>query len=72
MCIRLNDRELLPEWASFVRGVVDCPDLQPTAARDTMCADDAYHALRDALGKTIVAALLDLAVHDPAAFSALV
>ena len=68
MCIRLNDHELLPEWASFVRGVVDCPDLQPTAARDNVLRDSAYHALRDALGKTIVAALLNLAVHDQPRF----
>ena len=64
MCIRLNDRELLPEWAQFVRGVVDCPDLQPTAARDNVLRDSTYHALRDRLGQTIVAALLDLAGHD--------
>jgi len=64
MCIRLNDRELLPEWASFVRGVVDCPDLQPTAARDNVLRDSAYHALREALGKIIVAALLDLAIRN--------
>ncbi len=64
MCIRLHDHELLPEWASFVRGVVDCADLQPTAARDNVQRDSAYHALREALGKTIVAALLDLAVRD--------
>ncbi len=68
MCIRVQDRELLPEWASFVRGVVDCPDLQPTAARDNVLRDDAYHALRENLGKTIVTALLDLAAHDPPRF----
>ncbi len=64
MGIRLNDHELLPEWAPFVRGIVDCVDLQPTAARDTVQRDSAYHALRDALGQAIVAALLDLAAHD--------
>jgi molecular chaperone HtpG len=64
MCIRPNDAELLPEWARFVRGVVDCPDLQPTAARDSVVRDRVYHALREALGETIVAALLDLANRD--------
>ena len=68
MCIRLNDHELLPEWAQFVRGVVDCPDLQPTAARDNVLRDSAYHALRDRLGQTIIAALLDLADHDQPRF----
>ena len=64
MCIRPNDAELLPEWARFVRGVVDCPDLQPTAARDNVLRDETYHALRRALGDLIVAALLDLVARD--------
>ena len=64
MCIRSNDGELLPEWARFARGVVDCPDLQPTAARDNVLRDQTYDALRAALGECIVAALLDLATHD--------
>ena len=64
MCIRPNDVALLPEWARFVRGVVDCPDLHPTAARDNVLRDEVYHTLREALGKVIVAALLDLADRD--------
>lgn len=64
MCIRSNDRELLPEWAPFVRGIADCPELQPTAARDNVLRDSVYHALREALGKTIVTALLELAARD--------
>lgn len=64
MCIRSNDTELLPEWARFARGVVDCPDLQPTAARDNVLRDGVYRALREALGETIVTALLNLAARD--------
>jgi molecular chaperone HtpG len=64
MCVRANDAESLPEWARFVRGVVDCPDLHPTAARDNVIRDTAYHALREALGASIVTALLDLAARD--------
>ena len=48
MCIRANDGELLPEWARFARGVVDCPDLQATAARDNVLRDKTYDALREA------------------------
>ncbi|MBK9952291.1 MAG: ATP-binding protein [Candidatus Competibacteraceae bacterium] len=64
MCIRANDGELLPEWARFARGVVDCPDLQATAARDNVLRDKTYDALREALGETLVSALLDLAARD--------
>ncbi|MGB5064868.1 MAG: hypothetical protein WBQ37_14080, partial [Candidatus Competibacter sp.] len=62
--IRANDTELLPEWARFVRGVLDCLDLQPTAARDNVMRDPTYHALREALGVSIITALLDLATRD--------
>lgn len=68
MAIRLNDNELLPEWAGFVRGVVDAPDLQPTAARDNVLHDAAWGALRVALGEQIVASLRDLANHDQPRF----
>lgn len=64
MCIRTNDSELLPEWACFVRGIVDCEDLQPTAARDNILRDEAYAALRERLSEIIIAALLDLATRN--------
>ncbi len=68
MSIRSNDHELLPEWAWFVRGIVDCPALQPTAARDNVLRDETYHALREALSERIVTALLDLAAGDQPRF----
>lgn len=71
MCIRLNDHELLPEWAGFIRGVVDCPALQPTAARDNVLRDASYHALREALGELVINALLDLAAQDRPRFQQL-
>jgi len=68
MSIRSADQELLPEWAKFVRGVIDSPDLQPTAARDNLIKDGAYHRLRDALGRLIIDALLQLSRDDPKKF----
>ncbi len=64
MAIRAADQELLPDWAKFVRGVIDSPDLQPTAARDNLIKDGNYHRLRDALGKLIVQALIELSRED--------
>lgn len=68
MCLRANDRELLPDWAVFVRGLIDCPELQPTAARDNVVRNPVYQTLRDALGAIIVSALLDLATQDQPRF----
>ncbi len=36
MFVRANDNAFLPPWAKFVRGIIDSPDLQPTAARDNV------------------------------------
>jgi len=61
MCVRLNDTELLPDWARFVRGVLDSSALQPTAARDNVLKDKAYYQLRRALGELILQSLVTLA-----------
>ncbi len=69
MFVRGADAELLPPWAKFVRGIVECPDLQPTAARDNVRRDDwAYNALRQRLAELIVERLLHLAKHKPDRF----
>lgn len=71
MCIRLRDADLLPDWAKFVRGIVDSPDLQPTAARDNLIKNEAYHDLRKALDTLIVTGLTDLARNNPRGFAIL-
>jgi molecular chaperone HtpG len=70
MCVRLGDGELLPEWATFVRGLVDA-DLQPTASRDNLQRDANYHQLRQALGRAVIEALLELQQIDPDCFNRL-
>ena len=44
MAICDGDKDLLPPWARFVRGVIDCPALQPTASREAVHQDDAFEA----------------------------
>ncbi|MCP4693138.1 MAG: hypothetical protein GY859_34165 [Desulfobacterales bacterium] len=69
MCIRLGDQELLPDWARFIKGVVDSPDLRPTAARDNVMKDGAYFQLRIALGDLIVKSIMEIAGASPAKFN---
>jgi molecular chaperone HtpG len=69
MCVRLEDRELMPPWAKFVRGVIDSPDLQPTAARDAIIKNNRYYALQSALGETIIKTLKDLSRDEPERFA---
>jgi molecular chaperone HtpG len=44
---------LLPEWAFFVRCVVDATDLSPTASREQLYSDDILLATQEALAATV-------------------
>ena len=69
MLIRANDDTLLPPWAKFVRGVVDTPDLCPTAARDQIQrTHPSFAYLQKRLGDHVVERLSYLAEFDPAKF----
>jgi molecular chaperone HtpG len=61
MFVCSGDRNLLPLWAKFVRGVVDSPALQPTAARDAVQQDAVHDQIRRALGILIIDTLKNLA-----------
>ncbi|MFV2085099.1 HSP90 family protein [Micromonospora sp. LOL_021] len=57
--------KLLPEWAFFVRCVVDTSVLRPTASREALYEDDLLGAVRDGLGEQIRSWLLELSVSQP-------
>lgn len=70
MLIRANDSTLLPPWAKFVRGIVDTPDLQPTAARDQIQrTHPSFDYLQERLGEIIIERLSELAERDPEKFA---
>ncbi len=52
------EKDLLPPWARFVGGVIDCPALQPTASREAVHQDDAFFALREVIAKQLRDGLL--------------
>jgi len=68
MFIRANDNAFLPPWAKFIRGVIDSPDLQPTAARDNVRRDKAFEFFQKRLGELIVARLIELSEKKPDTF----
>ena len=69
MFIRANDDSFLPRWAKLVRGVIDSPDLQPTAARDNIRRDTpAFVFLQKRLGELIVERLSYLSSQEPSKF----
>ena len=64
MFICERERDLLPPWARFVRGVVECPLLQPTASRESLHQDDNFDLVRRAIEAQLGEALRDLARDD--------
>lgn len=61
---------LVPEWAFFVRCVVDTDALRPTASRESLYDDEALAVARDAIGEQIRDWLAKLAATDPARLEA--
>jgi molecular chaperone HtpG len=56
---------LLPDWAFFVRCVIDTDTLRPTASREGLYQDETLAAVRDALGGQVRDWLTGLAAQDP-------
>lgn len=56
---------LLPDWAFFVKAVVNANDLRPTASRESFYEDDKLEAARVALGESLREYLINLSKHDP-------
>ncbi|WP_036341504.1 HSP90 family protein [Modestobacter caceresii] len=63
---------LLPEWAFFVRAVVDTSALQPLASREGLYEDATLAAVRDGLGAALRSWLTTVAEHEPTRLQALV
>lgn len=59
------NREMLPAWARFIQGVVQCDSLTPNAARDNVMRDEVLHAAQLCLGRVIVEHLRNLAGTAP-------
>ncbi|SDK94299.1 HSP90 family protein [Streptomyces indicus] len=57
--------EILPDWAFFVRCVVDAESLRPTASREALYEDDTLAAVRDALADRLRDWIARAAASDP-------
>jgi molecular chaperone HtpG len=72
MFITEKHTRLLPAWAKFVRGVVDCPYLQPTASREDIQQDDMFYKVQKALEEQLNKGLKQIAQSDPATWKRIV
>ncbi|QBS44656.1 HSP90 family protein [Nocardia sp. CS682] len=66
MLIAENVTGLLPDWAFFVRCVVDTSELRPTASREALYEDDLLESTRETLGDQVRDWLIELSASDPA------
>lgn len=69
MLIKERDTTLLPSWAKFIRGIIDSPDLLPTAGRDNVNQDStSFKVIQRELGELIIQRLTYLAENSPDKF----
>lgn len=60
-----DQRNVLPSWARFVRGMIDCPYLQPTASREEIHQGDTFLFVQQAVEEQLVTGLKRIAETDP-------
>jgi len=65
MFITDQERDLLPSWARFFRGVIDCAMLQPTASRESLHQEESFMAVRQALETQLLTELRRVAYEQP-------
>ncbi|PSM37734.1 HSP90 family protein [Streptomyces dioscori] len=65
MLLTERAEQLLPDWAFFVRCVLDTDSLRPTASRESLYEDETLAGVREALGERIRTWLTGLAAGDP-------
>lgn len=58
-------RGVLPDWAFFVRGVIDTDTLRPTASREGLYEDERLAVVREVLGDRIRDWLTEIAAEQP-------
>jgi len=66
MQVSSDARELLPSWASFCGAIIESTALTPTASREDLQRDRAYHRIEQRLRDALVEALAQTARNKPA------
>lgn len=72
MLLSESAENLLPDWAFFVKCVVNANGLRPTASRESFYENDTLARAREALGQALRRYLVELAKDDPHALQRLI
>ncbi len=68
MLISDDARDLLPRWAGFVGGVIECDSLNPTASREEVQKDEAFHVAAFHVQEALIEGLFGIARSEPEAW----
>jgi molecular chaperone HtpG len=72
MYVCSGERSLLPEWAKFVKGIIESPNLHETTGREAVLRDEAFKRVQKALGDVILGYLSRVAAENPRLFKEIV
>jgi molecular chaperone HtpG len=72
MFICERERDLLPAWARFVRGVIESPRLRPTVSRESLRQDELFRQVQAGLESQLTAHFERLAREEPDAWREIV
>lgn len=72
MVISRNIQDLLPPWASFLRGILELPDCSPTASREDLVRDHQFELTRRVLSDAIYEHFEELGIQQPERLEAIV
>jgi molecular chaperone HtpG len=65
MLLSRRAEDLLPEWATFINGIINSDSVEPNAARDNFVQNQSARELRKLLGNLVIAHLEGLSKDDP-------
>ncbi len=72
MVVSRKIQDLLPEWAPFLRGVLELTDCMPTASREDLVRDARFKLVRDTIEELLYKHFESLAQDDPIRLLALI
>jgi len=72
MYVCRDERSLLPDWAKFVKGVIETPNLRETTSREAIRRDENFERVQKALGRVILDYLTQISEQDPRMFKEIV
>jgi molecular chaperone HtpG len=72
MYVCRDERALLPDWAKFVKGVIESPNLHETTSREAIRRDENFERVRKTLGSAILDYLTRVSEQDPRLFREIV